>query len=358
MEKMDSEINIKNGIVFLNGKDIGELEVDDSVDGHYLLLEDVSELKGIKILDIFDDRISCIRIHFQNSFYHRWNSIFTYFTSINFTRNEISYVNLHLSTENWDFKYGIHSFLKKLTRSLNDSDLVYIHEEQFDDFEDIIQLGLNIYLTSDVWRIDILIVHNEIIELLNSKIENIFLELSNENNLDLINTFTFPPEIQSSCEQYLIYFATFLKDIGINAETNIESKAHETLFTVIPEDGEEALDKIREALNMYLSLPQNPEFDAVVAEFTDMGVQQLASQVYFLRSQLVMANATLQMKDATIKSLQLTNYQQKTIIDSQQAEEKNEEEIAGGLAKVKEVDLKIISFNLPELLRRIKRKFQ
>ena len=202
--------------------------------------------------------------------------------------------------------------------------------------------------------------YSKIIETLKSTINTVILELTQQNNSNqpnLTNTFTFPPEIQNSCEQYLQYFVQFLKDIGINADTNIESKTHETLFTVIPENGEEALDNIKEALQVYLSLPESPEFESAITEFIDIGAQQLASQVYFLKSQLMLANSAIQMKDATIKSLNMANYQQSVLLESDQTKKENEEIIANGLVKVNEVKVKGFTFDLPEILRRIKRKF-
>ncbi len=344
--------------VFLDGEVVGSLDSNNPEYGFSLLFEEVNRLSGVKIIDIINEEISEIKIQFEESFYHECNSIFSYYTDITFWGDEISYINIHLDIDNWDFQFGIHSFFIKLTKSLSNIEFMYINEEQFDDFKDIFRLGLRIYLSKDVWIRDILIVYNEIVELLKVKVENIFLELSQENRSNLSSIFTFPPEIQSSCEQYLIYFATFLKDIGINAETNIESKEQSTLFTVIPENGEEALGKIKEALHVYLSLPESPEFENEVTEFQDIGVQQLASQVYFLKSQLMMANSAIQLKDATIKSLNMTNYQQNVLIESHQPKEKNEEKIAGGLVKVNEVKIKGFTFDLPEFLRRIKRKLK
>ncbi|WP_430409582.1 hypothetical protein [Kordia sp.] len=360
MKKPNLVIDKEQKKVFLEEKHIGNIINNDEVGRFHLEFEEVNKLSGLRILDVFNEKIYQITILFEESFYYRHDSIFTYFTAIDFWVKNISYINIHLSLNNWDFRFGINSFLLKLIKSLSDVEFIYIDEGQFEDFEDVLKLGLRLYLSEDAWTNDIYIFHNEIVELLNRKIDNIFLELTQEissNNQNLSNTFTFPPEIQSSCEQYLIYFATFLKDIGINAETNIESKTHETLFTVIPENGEEALDKIKEALQVYLSLPESPEFESAVSEFPDVGVQQLASQVLFLKSQLMMANSAIQMKDATIKSLNMTNYQQNVIIDSHQTKKENEEELVGNLVKTSEIKVPGLTFNLPEILRRIKRKF-
>ena len=60
--------------------------------------------------------------------------------------------------------------------------------------------------------------------------------------------FEFPDEVRVSCEQYLLYFAQFLKDLGVGADTAITSEAGHVLFTVTPTNEKEALDRIRDAL--------------------------------------------------------------------------------------------------------------
>lgn len=70
--------------------------------------------------------------------------------------------------------------------------------------------------------------------------------------------FNFPLRIQIQCEQYLLYFAQFLQDIGINATSNLKEKVGKVLFSVTPTDDIEGLDKIRKALAVYLSLPSSP----------------------------------------------------------------------------------------------------
>ncbi|MDQ6788065.1 MAG: hypothetical protein M3033_14770 [Acidobacteriota bacterium] len=91
-------------------------------------------------------------------------------------------------------------------------------------------------------------IHKKTISKLNSK----------AINKSLVSLFNFPETIKNSCEQYLIYFAQFLKDLGINATSNLKEEAGKVLFSVTPIDDVEALDKIREALAVYLHLPESP----------------------------------------------------------------------------------------------------
>ncbi len=94
----------------------------------------------------------------------------------------------------------------------------------------------------------ILICHNKTI--------NNLKNFKDENSLSLL--FNFPEELKVPCEQYLLYFAQFLRDLGINATSDLKEEAGKVLFSVTPTDDIEALDKIREVLAVYLNLPSSP----------------------------------------------------------------------------------------------------
>ena len=91
-------------------------------------------------------------------------------------------------------------------------------------------------------------LHTEIESSIAQKIERNFL----------LASFNFPEEIKVSCKQYLEYFAQFLQDLGIKTISNINEEAGKVLFSVTPTNDIEALDKIREALAVYLNLPSSP----------------------------------------------------------------------------------------------------
>lgn len=87
----------------------------------------------------------------------------------------------------------------------------------------------------------------------------VLYELSHRIRENVIfQTFNFPEELKMPCEQYLLYFAQFLRDLGINATSSLKEEAGKVLFSVTPTDDIEALDKIREALAVYLNLPASP----------------------------------------------------------------------------------------------------
>ncbi|MGC2237929.1 MAG: hypothetical protein WA584_17345 [Pyrinomonadaceae bacterium] len=69
--------------------------------------------------------------------------------------------------------------------------------------------------------------------------------LINFHSDEILASFNFPDEIKVPCKQYLEYFATFLKDLGLNATANLKEEAGKVLFSVTPTDDIEALDKIR-----------------------------------------------------------------------------------------------------------------
>ncbi|WP_212002637.1 hypothetical protein [Chitinophaga sp. HK235] len=176
----------------------------------------------------------------------------------------------------------------------------------------------------------------------------------------LITYFHFPSSVKTACKQYLIYFTQFLSDLGIEAETEIEEKEGTTMLKVIPENKEEALSHIREALAVYLAIPGSQEFGELSKNMHDIALAQLRANVLHLQSQWEMAKALLQMKDATIGQLQLCNYQYKQLLDGHAVTPKDaeEEDLIEGVLTVTKYKGDAFTINLPEILRKIKRKLK
>jgi hypothetical protein len=177
--------------------------------------------------------------------------------------------------------------------------------------------------------------------------------------------FDFPPAIKSACEQYLLYFVQFLSDLGIQANAAIEEEANKVLFSVIPADEKEALGRIYEALQTYLGLPTAPDFAMEASRFRDMAVTQLQSNVLHLQSQLVLARAAIEMKNAALDAkdekiallqdrIDLREFQPKARPEKTDADK---EELIKGVLSVKKYEFKFVEINIPELLRKLKRKF-
>lgn len=195
---------------------------------------------------------------------------------------------------------------------------------------------------------ELLVISNEIFR--KSK-----YDLYNSINEDhLITFFEFPAHLKTSAKQYLVYFTQFLADIGIDAETEIKEDLHNTLFTVIPKDKNQSLSKIKEALELYINAPSLNNI-GLISENNDVSVMQWKANVMHLQSQMMLAQSAIQMKDATIESLQLSNYQLKEVISNHQKD--NGESILDGLATIEKIKGKGFTINLPELFRRMKRKF-
>lgn len=176
--------------------------------------------------------------------------------------------------------------------------------------------------------------------------------------------FDFPEEVRVPCEQYLLYFGQFLRDLGVQATSDLTHKAGQVLFTVTPTDPRTALDKVRAALDVYLRLPTSPLSDATQNE---IAVQRLESNVLRLQSDLRLASAELQAKNATIEAQQLIIQTQKGFLngeivfnsmkdDTPRVEDK--EELLGGIVSLATFKEKGVEVNLGELYRKLKGLFK
>jgi hypothetical protein len=134
---------------------------------------------------------------------------------------------------------------------------------------------------------------------------------------------------------------------------------------VIPTDKNQALDKIREALDVFLQMPTAPDFGTVASQFPDVSVTQLRANVLHLQSQFMLAKATLEMKDAIIevKDLEIALLKGRADFSNlkpqpalQSADVPDKEPIVSDVISVKKYDWKFLEINLPNLLRKLKRK--
>lgn len=161
------------------------------------------------------------------------------------------------------------------------------------------------------------------IDELNDINKQVKLELKSRE-YSIITAFIFPKELKAVCEQYLLYFAQFLHDLGINATSNLNEEAGKVLFSVTPTDDIEALDKIREALAVYLNLPNSPIVfdDSFVAMRLQQQIenlqhsQRMAARELQSSEKLIAAQSDmLHEKNLTISQLQSVNEQQQKIIE-------------------------------------------
>jgi hypothetical protein len=175
--------------------------------------------------------------------------------------------------------------------------------------------------------------------------------------------FDFADEVKVPCEQYLLYFTQFLKDLGVEAQTALTNEAGHVLFTVTPNDETEALDKIRTALDVYLHLPSSPIRDATNES---VAVQRLEANIFRLRGDLKLAAAELQAKETTVEAQRLIIDVQKAmlngeiLVDSMKdvaPKPEDKEYLIDGLVALSTYQDKGFAINLGEILRRLKQLF-
>jgi hypothetical protein len=147
-----------------------------------------------------------------------------------------------------------------------------------------------------------------------------------EQNLNSVDSkkllslsFDFPNELKISCEQYLLYFAQFLQDLGINAASNLNEEAGKVLFSVTPTDDIEALDKIHEALALYLSLPSSPVLynDSFQSMQLKQQVENLQHSQKMKEMEMRSAQYALRLAQQNIENQDKIITQQNSFIDNQ-----------------------------------------
>jgi hypothetical protein len=181
----------------------------------------------------------------------------------------------------------------------------------------------------------------------------------------VVTYFNFPEEVRVPCEQYLLYFVQFLKDLGVEATAELQHEAGQVLFAVKPVNREGALDSIRTALNIYLQLPSNPISDSPGVEY-EIAVQRLAANIEHLRGQIRLARAELRLAEATIQTQQVTINQligDDVISESMKditprPKDKDKEYLFGGIVVIKKYEGKGFDIDFSELFRKLRGLFK
>lgn len=265
-------------------------------------------------------------------------------------------INLQLQEwEHWAKPWSMSSLAKEIEiniKNLNDNRIIY-----WQDDPDSMLNGFGVEYFPDS---ESLIISQEVAYLLDA-LEKVIDETNKSllTSLDSESVFTyfqFPDEIKTACKQYLVYFTQFIADMGIVVDTELKEELNHTLFKVIPKDKDESLDKIREALNIYLNAPNDKNFQLQISNQTDVAAKQWEANFYHLKSQLSLASSIIQAKDSTIEMLQLSNYQYKQLLESHTVKKDAEkEDIIKGIVAVKKYEGKGFSIDFAEIFRRLKR---
>ncbi|MEQ7053793.1 hypothetical protein ABN764_24460 [Paenibacillaceae sp. P-4] len=264
----------------------------------------------------------------------------------------------------WDFEvwkqpYSILELAQVMEQVVSDYNSIGIEWVQEDD--EVVSNGCHIRCTQFDHSLTISDVFNEYVPYIREIYDKAYVLLYTRSDNSVISIFDFPEEVRVPCEQYLVYFMQFLKEIGIEATTSIQNDAGKVLFSITPISSEIALEQIRDALDIYLQLPvslTNVQYNPLVVE---PNVQQLIANVQHLNSQLLLARAITQANEITIRNQQNMISQQRELIDSAilqrsyigSKEEKNEK-ILGGAFTIKKYEGNGFAVDIPEIYRRIK----
>ena len=262
---------------------------------------------------------------------------------------------LAIEAEDWKELYSVRDFsdcLKETTEQIEFEDLGFYRED-----DDFVTNGIGFLCdTSDIDK-TVEEYLNTLIPQINHVIQKTKVYLYQKTDSVVIE-LELPNEIKAPCEQYLMYFSQFLSDLGISVSNEINHFGKKTIFSVIPENKEQALSVISDALASYLSLPVELDKQNILNAQKDIALMQLEANVMHFKSQLMLAQSVLEAKNATIQSLSLTNeqYRNMNVIQSESPSSKtNEESLIGEVVKVKEYQGKLISVDLPRILKNLKR---
>lgn len=116
--------------------------------------------------------------------------------------------------------------------------------------------------------------------------------------------------------------------LGVEADSELKQEASRVLFSVTHRDKHEALDKIREALSVYVLLPGSSMDDNSFDIGNSIEYQRLVANVLHLKSQLQLARALYSAQETNLKAQQVAlNHQrmlsgtvmEESIIDVQPA---------------------------------------
>jgi hypothetical protein len=261
--------------------------------------------------------------------------------------------------EHWRCVYSIADLADELKLILTESSSPLLYWPS-DDNEDSILNGFGIHTSIEPTK-----NVGQILEELTPQLQ-ISLEYAEKRLLEsrkgaIVQFFDFPEPYRPACEQYLIYFGQFLSDLGIAATTELREEGTRVLFTVTPVDKKDALDTIREALNAYLQIPASSEAANEMAKGSDIAFLQLSANVSHLKGHLILAKAIIQAKDAAISGqiTEINNLREQIDLRSYSphpASAVDLEPVIEGVLSVKPLEIRGAVIDLPNILRRLKRR--
>jgi len=201
----------------------------------------------------------------------------------------------------------------------------------------------------------------KILGIYNNKIKLVYSEVFQEADEKILLSskinlkFSFPKHIKGLCKQYLNYFEKFLFDHNIDCELSLYDKNDITYMSIDVDESKIDADELKKALVAYFSLPVISQ-ENLVLNNQDIANQQLLANVEHLKSQLRLANLTINQfeNNRQINTQRPIGY---ALIDS--LDEDSKLNLFDGLIKIgKIVKLKFlgidIEFDLPLLIDKVK----
>lgn len=206
--------------------------------------------------------------------------------------------------KDWNKPWNLNHFLKEMEKEFNGR---YVQTAQAEfEIGDGSHPDCNMVLT--FVGIDNKTVESWIIESLMA-IKDVFDSTEvicavQDEDAPLKAVFSFPQHLEKACEQYLIYFGEFLTDLGISADVQLREVGKNILFSVSPDDKEEALKRVKSALAIYLKLPNvYEESKSEFAMDVDPIIQRHIANIEHLRSQLRLSEAVVRLQASEITSI-------------------------------------------------------
>ena len=179
----------------------------------------------------------------------------------------------------------------------------------------------------------------------------------------LVRHFPFPSTVSVACQQYLAYFTQFLADLGIDSDSEIHHTAVDVLFKVTPRGGPEALEQIREALDLYLQLPMAPTPDMSSSASAGVAAMQLLANIDHLKGQVRLAiaevglyRAQLEAKDVTIETVRRSLAPAPSAPPTSAAKTPDPEPLLDGTVSLGKFEKGGVAVHWGEILRRLKRR--
>ena len=221
------------------------------------------------------------------------------------------YFDFYVDANDWNNTWSIGENINEFSNCISEFELKIRHFNYLEDYENL--SGKIQYTICTDYIEDIESSLDYFLDKYTTAFNSAYKRILNKypsslNTYSLTERFNFPPEVKTACEQYLLYFAEFLKDVGIEVTASITEEDENVILAVEPKNKEEALENISQLLNLYIQLHTSPIVNSYQpASELSFPAQKLQAQVINLQS----LNATIHQKDTLIS-------QQSQTIQSQQ----------------------------------------